>query len=110
MAGLSKEELDERCIKRFGEKDQTLIPVYAIGAEFGYFGRVDDREISNASGMYGDPLFIHKMMEKGMAPVSMKSEPSIGLDQGNFTDPMQYFSEGEEGKHRVSFKGLIMLI
>ena len=66
MAGLSKEELDERCIKRFGEKDQTLIPVYAIGAEFGYFGRVDDREISNASGMYGDPLFIHKMMEKGV--------------------------------------------
>lgn len=106
MSVLSEEELTDLCAGKFGDKDPTLMPVYLIGAVYGYFGEVPEREVSNESGMFSDPMFIHQIIEDGMVPISMHSNPSTGLNQSNFHDDGHYFDRDEKGKFRVGFEGL----
>jgi len=97
MAGLQPMDVGQKCIEHFKDGDPRMHVYHIYGAWVGYFGDVGRKVPTNRDGGSVDPQFVRQMVEgdesmgmgPGMGIIMSGTDHNLGLNPGNFLDPMQ---------------------
>jgi len=109
MPGYKPDQIVKMIPENFSAKDARLWPYILTGAWFGYYRFLDNRQPTNLTGGFTDPLFIHEFVETGNAGLGMLeaegTRKSVSLYE--FPDPLNVFRQNEEGELELKIPDLM---